>query len=72
MPTSLIASLIVLAVTVVVLAEWLARRDRRRWSVLAQYVHFQRVQAARATRMAPGELILGQRLSSQIRRSPSG
>ena len=71
MPTSLIASLIVLAVTVVVLNEWLERRDRRRWSVLAQYVRFQLVQAARATWTALGELILGQRLSSQIRRSPS-
>ena len=58
MLTSLIASLIVLAVTVVVLNEWLARRDRRRWSVLAQYVLFQLVQAARATWTTLGELIL--------------
>jgi hypothetical protein len=49
MLTSLIASLVVLVVTVAVLNEWLARRDRRRWSVLAQYVLFQLVQAARAT-----------------------
>ena len=41
MLTSLIASLLVLAVTVVVLNELLARRDRRRWSVLAQHVLFQ-------------------------------
>ena len=39
MLTSLIASL--LAVTVVVLNELLARGDRRRWSVLAQHVLFQ-------------------------------
>jgi hypothetical protein len=58
MLTSLIASLIVLAVTVVVLNEWLERRDRRRWSVLAQYVLFQLVQAARATWTTLGELIL--------------
>ncbi len=58
MLTSLIASLIVLAVTVVVLNEWLERRDRRRWSVLAQYVLFQLVQAARATWTTVGELLL--------------
>ena len=58
MLTSLIASLIVLAVTVVVLNEWLERRDRRRWSVLAQYVLFQLVQAARATWTTLAELIL--------------
>src|ERR1700690_1906918 len=58
MLTSLIASLIVLAVTVVVLNEWLERRDRRRWSVLAQYVLFQLVQAARATWTTLGELLL--------------
>ena len=57
MLTSLIASLIVLAVTVVVLNEWLERRDRRRWSVLAQYVLFQLVQAARATWTTLLELI---------------
>ncbi len=58
MLTSLIASLIVLAVTVVVLNEWLERRDRRRWSVLAQYVLFQLVQAARATWTTLTELIM--------------
>lgn len=58
MLTALIASLIVLAVTVVVLNEWLERRDRRRWSVLAQYVLFQLVQAARATWTTLAELIL--------------
>jgi hypothetical protein len=58
MLTSLTASLIVLAVTVVVLNEWLERRDRRRWSVLAQYVLFQLVQAARATWTTLTELIM--------------
>jgi hypothetical protein len=57
MLTSLIASLLVLAVTVVVLNEVLDRRDRRRWSVLAQYVLFQLVQAARATWMGLVELV---------------
>ena len=57
MLTSLIASLLVLAVTVVVLNEALARRDRKRWSVLAQYVLFQLVQSARATWMGLVELI---------------
>ena len=57
MLTSLTASLIVLAVTVVVLNEWLERRDRRRWSVLAQYVLFQLVRAARATWTTLTEMI---------------
>jgi hypothetical protein len=64
MLTSLIASLIVLAVTVVVLNEWLERRDRRRWSVLAQYVLFQLVQAARATWIGLVELIQQQPVES--------
>jgi hypothetical protein len=59
MLTALIASLLVLAVTVVVLNEWLGRRDRRRWSVLAQYVLFQLVQSARATWMGLVELVDG-------------
>jgi hypothetical protein len=59
MLTSLIASLLVLAVTVVVLNEAIERRDRRRWSVLAQYVLFQLVQSARATWMGTVELITG-------------
>ena len=59
MLTSLIASLLVLAVTVVVLNEVIDRRDRRRWSVLAQYVLFQLVQSARATWMGTVELIMG-------------
>ncbi len=59
MLTSLIASLLVLAVTVVVLNEAIERRDRRRWSILAQYVLFQLVQTARATWMGTVELIMG-------------
>jgi hypothetical protein len=49
MLTSLLASLVVLAVTVAVLNQWLDRRDRRRWRMLAQYVLFQLVQSARVT-----------------------
>jgi hypothetical protein len=59
MLTSLLASLLVLAVTVVVLNEFIDRRDRRRWSMLAQYVLFQLVQSARATWMGTVELITG-------------
>jgi hypothetical protein len=57
MLTSLIASLLVLAVTVAVLNEALGRRDRRRWSVLAQYVLFQLVQCARVTWLDLVELV---------------
>jgi len=57
--TALVASLLVLAVTVIVLNEVLDRRDRRRWSVLAQYVLFQLVQGARAPWMGLVELIGG-------------
>jgi hypothetical protein len=45
--TSLIASMIVVAVTVAVLNEVLERRQRERWSVLAQYALFDFVRAAR-------------------------
>ena len=45
--TSLIASLIVVAVTAAVLNEVLERRQRERWSVLAQYALFDFVTAAR-------------------------
>jgi hypothetical protein len=45
--TSLVASLIVVAVTVAVLNEVLERRQRRRWSVLAQYALFEFVHTAR-------------------------
>jgi hypothetical protein len=45
--TSLVASLIVVAVTAAVLNELLERRQRERWSVLAQYALFEFVSAAR-------------------------
>ncbi len=75
MLTSLIASLLVLAVTVVVLNEVLDRRDRRRWSVLAQYVLFQLVQAARATWMGLVELVAEHEVetgSTRARHAPTG
>jgi|SRR5580704_2461958 hypothetical protein len=45
--TSLVASLIVVAVTAAVVNEVLERRQRERWSVLAQYALFDLVRAAR-------------------------
>ncbi len=45
--TSLVASLIVVAVTAAVLNEVLQRRQRERWSVLAQYALFDLVRTAR-------------------------
>jgi hypothetical protein len=45
--TSLVASLIVVAVTAAALNEVLERRQRERWSVLAQYALFEFVRAAR-------------------------
>ena len=45
--TGLVASLIVVAVTAAVLNEVLERRQRERWSVLAQYALFDFVHAAR-------------------------
>src|SRR5262245_57889359 len=45
--TGLIASLIVVAVTAAVLNEVLERRQRERWSVLAQYALFDLVRTAR-------------------------
>ena len=45
--TSLVASSIVVAVTVAVLNEVLERRQRQRWSVLAQYALFEFVHTAR-------------------------
>ena len=45
--TGLVASLIVVAVTVAVLNEVLERRQRQRWSVLAQYALFDFVRTAR-------------------------
>ena len=63
--TSLLASLVVVAVTAAVFNEVLERRQRQRWSVLAQYALFDLVRAARLvwtgllelTRLVPdGEL----------------
>ena len=45
--TGLVASLIVVAVTAAVLNEVLERRQRERWSVLAQYALFEFVRTAR-------------------------
>src|SRR5438270_1892782 len=45
--TSVVASLIVVAVTAAVLNEVLERRQRQRWSVLAQYALFDLVRVAR-------------------------
>jgi hypothetical protein len=45
--TGLVASLIVVAVTAAVLNEVLERRQRQRWSVLAQYALFELVGTAR-------------------------
>lgn len=47
--TSILANVLVLAVTLAVVNELLERRDRRRWQLLAQHVLFGLVQAARAT-----------------------
>jgi hypothetical protein len=47
--TSLIANVLVVAVTVVVLNELIERRSRRRWSLLAQSALFALTQSARAT-----------------------
>lgn len=47
--TSIVANVLVVAVTVAVVNELLERRDRKRWQLLAQRVLFSFVQAARAT-----------------------
>jgi hypothetical protein len=47
--TSLLANLLVVAVTVVVVNEVVDRRNRRRWNLLAQSVLFALIQSARAT-----------------------
>jgi hypothetical protein len=47
--SSLVASILVLAVTVIVINEVIDRRDQRRWNLLAQSVLFALIQAARAT-----------------------
>jgi hypothetical protein len=55
--TSLLAGLLVLAVTVAVLNEAVALRNRRRWSLLAQSMLFALVQHARATWTAMVEVL---------------
>lgn len=47
--TSLVANLLVVAVTVAVVNQWVEMRDRKRWSLLAQNVLFALIQTARAT-----------------------
>jgi hypothetical protein len=47
--TSLVANLLVVAVTVAVVNQWVEMRDRKRWSLLAQSVLFALIQTARAT-----------------------
>jgi hypothetical protein len=47
--TSLVANILVVAVTVIVVNEVLERRDRHRWNLLAQSVLFALIQSARAT-----------------------
>ncbi|GAC1437995.1 MAG: hypothetical protein NVSMB51_13160 [Solirubrobacteraceae bacterium] len=49
MLTSLLASTLVALFTVIAVGEALARRDRRRWGLLAQNVLFALMQSARAT-----------------------
>ncbi len=49
MITGLVASLLVIAISAAVINELIERRDRQRWSVLAQYVLFDLVRTARAS-----------------------
>ena len=68
--TSLVASLIVVAVTAAVLNEVLERRQRERWSVLAQYALFDFVRTARLVWSGLLELAVSFRTaSSGTRRS---
>jgi hypothetical protein len=68
--TSLVASLIVVAVTAAVLNEVLERRQRERWSVLAQYALFDLVRGARLVWSGLLELAgLVRMVSSAARRS---
>jgi hypothetical protein len=55
--TSLVANVLVVAITVIVLNEILERRDRRRWNLLAQNALFVLTQSARATWTAMIELL---------------
>jgi hypothetical protein len=47
--TSLVANVLVVAITLVVINEFVERRDRRRWNLLAQSVLLALTQSARAT-----------------------
>ncbi len=47
--TSLLANVLVVAITLAVVNELIERRDRRRWNLLAQTVLFALIQSARAT-----------------------
>jgi hypothetical protein len=47
--TSLLANVLVVAITLAVVNEFVERRDRRRWNLLAQAVLFALTQSARAT-----------------------
>jgi hypothetical protein len=47
--TSLVANVVVVAITLVVINEFVERRDRRRWDLLAQSVLLALTQSARAT-----------------------
>ena len=49
MLTSLVANLIVVIVSVAVISQWIERRRRRQWNVLAQNVMFALAQCARLT-----------------------
>jgi hypothetical protein len=49
MLTSLVANVLVVAITLAVINEFVERRDRRRWNLLAQTVLFALIQSARAT-----------------------
>jgi rRNA maturation endonuclease Nob1 len=49
MLTSLVANVLVVAITLAVVNEFVERRDRRRWNLLAQSVLFALTQSARAT-----------------------
>ena len=57
MLTSLLASLLIVVISVAVINELIARRDRKRWNLLAQSVFFALLQSARLTWTALIELL---------------
>jgi len=57
MLTSLLASILIVAISVAGINELIERRDRRRWSLLAQSVLFALVQSARLTWTSMVELL---------------